>query len=748
MRKKLDIVASILLLDGNLKSYRRKAEDQGLTLFNIQTAMFPNESKKNTTPWWFSAALEYNKLPHLQDKLVFWGSGRFFDSFLKEISQRDKSEPFFWSQWDRAIDRGYGRFDGSFGFFIPKDICSILGSIPEWIGNRFLYRHIFSKLAEKSIQLHRLGNEWPSVEEELNRKKGNNAVTLAMIVKDEERFLAGCIEQALPYVDEIVIVDTGSTDNSLEIARMYNAKIINHRWRNDFAAARNEYMNVINDRYILNLDADEFILPATGVMFRDLADRGEQKTYLINMYNYMLTIQYFFTDQLNPRLFYKNPGDTYEGIIHEQLKSDNVIEYLEGYSIVHYGYLPEVFKSKKKDQRNTSLFEETISVKETPFDLLNKGRELMIYNKPQEAIDTLMRYFEIQDKSLRKIFPSAYWTTANVLVQLKRYDEALEYADVACETELPIAYYIRAVTFEEMGEYDKAIADYEKAENASEGDHSIKAYNFIEPEIKKWKASFKAGQLYEKQNKFKEALEKYLGAHRGDNSNLNSLMGIARILKKTQRYTQALSWLDKALRLSENLLEALIEKIEILVLLNQDQQAFQLVEKYLKDKEICLPLFLKIAETAIGLGRTQTCSRALFVYMEICDNPTLTTRLVYARCLLEEEKATEAFGLLNIDLPDSATGEEMQEFYLLRGNAMLALGNTFEALDEYSLSFEKESLNPELFFKIALAMTTVDRLEDALYAFERLDEISPNYKGKEELLKLIGLKLKIADLDN
>ena len=64
-------------------------------------------------------------------------------------------------------------------------------------------------------------------------------INLVMIVKNEERSLGQCLEQAGGLVDEIVIADTGSTDRSVEIARKYGAKVWEYGWKDDFAAARN-----------------------------------------------------------------------------------------------------------------------------------------------------------------------------------------------------------------------------------------------------------------------------------------------------------------------------------------------------------------------------------------------------------------------------------------------------------------------------------------------------------------------------
>ncbi len=92
-------------------------------------------------------------------------------------------------------------------------------------------------------------------------KSANNKVTLSlcMIVKNEEQHLARCLLSAKPVVNEIIIVDTGSTDRTKNIALAYGAKVFDFPWTNDFSAARNQSLAKASGDWILVLDADEVI---------------------------------------------------------------------------------------------------------------------------------------------------------------------------------------------------------------------------------------------------------------------------------------------------------------------------------------------------------------------------------------------------------------------------------------------------------------------------------------------------------
>ncbi len=82
-------------------------------------------------------------------------------------------------------------------------------------------------------------------------------LTLSMIVKNEEKYLRDCLESVKDIADDIVIVDTGSTDYTKEIAKEFNAKVFHFDWINDFSAARNYALKKSEGDWILYLDADE-----------------------------------------------------------------------------------------------------------------------------------------------------------------------------------------------------------------------------------------------------------------------------------------------------------------------------------------------------------------------------------------------------------------------------------------------------------------------------------------------------------
>ena len=97
-------------------------------------------------------------------------------------------------------------------------------------------------------------------------------VSLCMIVKNEEDVLARCLESAKPVADEIIIVDTGSTDRTREIAREFTDNVCEFPWIDDFAAARNFSFSKATMEYCMWLDADDILLPADRDAFLTLKE--------------------------------------------------------------------------------------------------------------------------------------------------------------------------------------------------------------------------------------------------------------------------------------------------------------------------------------------------------------------------------------------------------------------------------------------------------------------------------------------
>ncbi len=185
-------------------------------------------------------------------------------------------------------------------------------------------------------------------------------ISLCMIVKNEEKNLARCLASAQPHVDEIVIVDTGSQDNTLAIAEQYGAKIDHFKWCDDFAAARNYSLTKVSGEWILHLDADEEMVVDNPGFRQQLLSKPEVLIYAVDRTDVNVPGDAFLGG-FHARLFRNLTGFRYVNRYHEQLQyqGDRPIAYshLQGVKILHYGNSDDVALREKTLTRDIPILE-------------------------------------------------------------------------------------------------------------------------------------------------------------------------------------------------------------------------------------------------------------------------------------------------------------------------------------------------------------------------------------------------------
>lgn len=198
-------------------------------------------------------------------------------------------------------------------------------------------------------------------------------ISLCMIVRDEALFLPGCLASVADAVDEIVVVDTGSVDETTRLAEEAGAKVVHHAWTDDFSAARNAALPHATGDYVLVLDADERLAPGGAEKVRAAVADRTLMLGLLPLHN---------ADRIDaspeeilsgrarmglpvhvPRLVRRTPDLMWEGIVHEGFRSwldrnvraSNLVQI--DAALLHYGAVPEVREAKRKHERNLALLE-------------------------------------------------------------------------------------------------------------------------------------------------------------------------------------------------------------------------------------------------------------------------------------------------------------------------------------------------------------------------------------------------------
>lgn len=157
---------------------------------------------------------------------------------------------------------------------------------------------------------------------------GMITISVCMIVKNEERVLARCLDSLRGIADEIIIVDTGSTDCTKQVARAYTDKIYDFEWVNDFSAARNFSFSKASMEYIYAADADEVIEQGERGKFLRLKQELDPSVEIVQMiYTNQLQFNttYNFDEELRPKLYRRLREFTWQEPLHEMVRLDPVV---------------------------------------------------------------------------------------------------------------------------------------------------------------------------------------------------------------------------------------------------------------------------------------------------------------------------------------------------------------------------------------------------------------------------------------
>lgn len=176
-----------------------------------------------------------------------------------------------------------------------------------------------------------------------------------MIVKNEQELLPNCLVSIKDAVDEIIVVDTGSTDNTVNIAKNFGAKVYYHKWNDSFSEARNHSLQYATGDWILYIDADEELEQADIPILREVVTRRRYNGIIVGIHSVMKDTAHKF---YRTRVFRRGKA-FYKDIIHEQiiLEGERLPTEIRLY---HYGYNLDEKKMQQKGERTTHLLKKQI----------------------------------------------------------------------------------------------------------------------------------------------------------------------------------------------------------------------------------------------------------------------------------------------------------------------------------------------------------------------------------------------------
>ena len=262
-------------------------------------------------------------------------------------------------------------------------------------------------------------------------------LSVCVIAKDEERFIGQCLQSIRPIAHQIVLLDTGSTDRTIEIARGLGAEIHSYQWNDNFSDARNAALEHARGDWVLCLDADEEILPEEHAKLLEVMKNSEVLGCRVPLVNCGVNE---FGGSYVPRLFRNAPGLFFVGRVHEQVFPSVLVRAAEwkmktmvgGGQIRHHGYASDVMTSKNKIERNLVLLRQAVlELPDEPHLMMNLGLELSRSGKAEEGLEKYAEAFRMMNEQdhtawvpeLREGLLTQYST---YLLAAKRIDQAIE----------------------------------------------------------------------------------------------------------------------------------------------------------------------------------------------------------------------------------------------------------------------------------------------------------------------------------
>lgn len=347
-------------------------------------------------------------------------------------------------------------------------------------------------------------------------------VSLCMIVKDEELVLARCLASVKDLVDEIIIVDTGSTDQTREIAKDFGAKVYEYAWNDDFAAARNYAFSLATQEYQMWLDADDTIEPKDREILRQTLQNLDLSIRTVSM-PYHLGVdeagRASFSFNRN-RIVRRDCGFTWHGAVHEYLEVSGKSIHCEA-AVTHRkekAYTDrnlQIYRRREKrgetfstrdlyyygnELRDNAFYEEAITYYEKFLDTGRGWVEDRI-NACLKLSDCYLHLYE-RDKALQALYRSmvydepraeACYRIGNIYYNAdpRRTEQAIFWYELATRLQMPpehkhafvepdvwtwLPHLQLCLCYDHLGQYEKANAHNEQA-LAFNPTHSSLLYN-------------------------------------------------------------------------------------------------------------------------------------------------------------------------------------------------------------------------------------------------------------------------------
>ena len=365
-------------------------------------------------------------------------------------------------------------------------------------------------------------------------------ISLCMIVKNEERVLGDCLKSVRPFVDEIVIVDTGSTDKTVEIAKAAGAKVHHFPWCDDFSAARNVSLSHATGEWLFWMDADDTLPEECGKRLHELALLAEDRVtgYLLQVHIPPAPGESGFTIVDHVKLFRNLPGIRFEGRIHEQIleaiyRTGGTVERSDLY-VIHSGYDYSPEGQRLKRERDLRILQLELAERPNhPFVHFNIGMTYHHLRRFPEAIAALERCLELSqphESTVRKVYAmlaNCHLEEGNLPRAKARLEEGL-----ALTPYDPELLFRAGIIYRELGDFAAAERSYLTLLTRREVGH----IDSLDVSMTGFKAQHNLALIYQDMGRYAEAEAQWRAALAQHPTFVPSWMGLGDLYLRQRRF--------------------------------------------------------------------------------------------------------------------------------------------------------------------------------------------------------------------
>jgi glycosyltransferase involved in cell wall biosynthesis len=262
-------------------------------------------------------------------------------------------------------------------------------------------------------------------------------LSATMIVRNESENLPRCLESIKGLVDELIVVDTGSDDDTIKISKSFGAKVFEHPWEDDFSKARNQSFSHASHSWSMVLDADEELIKAevNPKQFKDRLGKIDKEVAAL-----AVMVEENHGDRLTSwpgaRFFRMSANPQYEGCVHNNCSYDGMVAMTD-IKIIHYGYHLSTEKMVAKKKRTMDLLEKRILTDPDDYNALYYMAQ-MAFNakKYDDVIKYATRCFELLPRKKRQdpqFYATLYMWGADAYLKLDDGGNALAWIEKGLE---------------------------------------------------------------------------------------------------------------------------------------------------------------------------------------------------------------------------------------------------------------------------------------------------------------------------